>query len=48
MEDFKILAYIGHHWEKEEDPTVFTDMIILKTDSKGNELWQTIIGTKQV
>ena len=36
---------IGHHWEKEEDPTGFTDMIILKTDSKGNELWQTIIGT---
>ena len=36
---------VGHHWEKEEDPTGFTDMIILKTDSKGNELWQTIIGT---
>ena len=36
---------IGHHWEKEEDPTGFTDMIILKTDSNGKELWQTIIGT---
>jgi len=36
---------VGHHWEKEEDPTGFTDMIILKTDSNGNELWQTIIGT---
>ena len=36
---------IGHHWEKEEDPTGFTDMIILKTDSNGNELWQTVIGT---
>jgi len=36
---------VGHHWEKEEDPTGFTDMIILKTDSNGNELWQAIIGT---
>ena len=36
---------IGHHWEKEEDPTGFTDMIILKTDTNGNELWQAIIGT---
>ena len=36
---------IGHHWEKEEDPTGFTDMIILKIDAKGNELWQTVIGT---
>ena len=36
---------IGHHWEKEEDPSGFTDMIILKTDSNGNELWQTVIGT---
>ena len=36
---------IGHHWEKEEDPTGFTDMIVLKTDSNGKELWQTIIGT---
>jgi len=37
---------IGHHWEKEEDPTGFTDMIILKVDAKGNELWQTVIGTQ--
>ncbi len=29
---------IGHHWEKEEDPTGFTDMIILKTDSKGKSM----------
>ena len=36
---------VGHHWEKEEDPTGFTDMIILKTDFNGKELWQTIIGT---
>ena len=36
---------IGHHWEKEEDPTGFTDMIILKTDSNGKELWKTIVGT---
>jgi hypothetical protein len=36
---------IGHHWEKEEDPTGFTDMFILKTDSSGKETWQTIIGT---
>jgi hypothetical protein len=36
---------IGHHWEKEEDPTGFTDMFILKTDSNGKEIWQTIIGT---
>ena len=36
---------IGHHWEKEEDPTGFTDMLVLKTDSQGNELWHTIIGT---
>ena len=36
---------IGHHWEKEEDPTGFTDMFIVKTDSNGKETWQTIIGT---
>ena len=42
--DLGFLA-IGHHWEKEEDPTGFTDMIVLKTDSNGKELWQTIIGT---
>jgi hypothetical protein len=36
---------IGHHWEKEEDPTGFTDMIVLKTDSNGKEIWQTVIGT---
>ena len=36
---------IGHHWEKEEDPTGYTDMIVLKTDPYGKELWQTIIGT---
>jgi len=36
---------IGHHWEKDEDPTGFTDMIIIKTDSSGKELWQKIIGT---
>ena len=36
---------IGHHWEKEEDPTGFTDMFIVKTDSNGKETWQRIIGT---
>ena len=36
---------IGHHWEKDEDPTGFTDMIVIKTDSSGKELWQKIIGT---
>ena len=36
---------IGHHWEKEEDPTGFTDMFIVKTDSNGKETWQKIIGT---
>ncbi len=42
--DLGFLA-IGHHWEKEEDPTGFTDMIVLKTDSNGKEIWQTIIGS---
>ena len=42
--DLGFLA-IGHHWENEEDPTGFTDMIVLKTDSNGKELWQTIIGS---